>query len=269
MNPLRSRRPSLSCQIAQSAGGLDEQCTGQVRHHEVERVRSRRTQIGSAQRHVGTAIEREVFFGCEEGVAVVINADNRYGSQSARRNRQHARPGPDVDGRVLPHVQMLKRRQAEPRRRVMRGAETHGGPDHDHDGPRERCTSGLGCAVQLQLAGVRNVPWGRDDDVADPHGAEFGLRFRHPILVRDVQRLHGEVGELAGEVPGGPVTLSGTVEEDPPDVRGRFVDRHDLVTDKRGLQKIGAVRRGGLQPSHPPALARYVLSSEYVLDAIE
>ena len=64
-------------------------------------------------------------------VRVVVDGDDIPGAELPRRERQHARSGADVDDPRAAQLELLQQAQAEPRRRVMPGAEARGGLDDD------------------------------------------------------------------------------------------------------------------------------------------
>ena len=124
--PLRISVPPV--RTAASSAGADRISSAPVRlavTTSTTRQRHRR-QIGRLEADARRGrIQREVFARRLDGVGIAVDPDRARGAEQVGGNRQHARSGADVEHDLIRERDRLQRRQAEPRRGMVPGAEAH------------------------------------------------------------------------------------------------------------------------------------------------
>ena len=221
-------------------------------------------QIGDAQVDVGAALSATFSRAACIASGSSSMRDDRRGAEPAGGDRQHARAGADVDDRAAARVEPLQRREAQPRRRVMAGAEAHRRLDDDRRSA---------CEAAPDVGGRREAP---GQPAARPTAARRRCcrpaRRGESACDRAAQSSSGtssgakrQLGELAVSDRGRAIALGAALEEDAPGVRRRFVDGGDVVVDERGLQEV---RRAAAVLTSSAGQVRMRLPED-VLDAVE
>ena len=103
-------------------------------------------------------------------------------------DRENARAGADVEHRPARQLFPLQREQAQPRRRMMTGAEPHRGLDDDRNGAR-----GWGLGTRMEKTEV-TARWVHRQST-DGDRLKIFLRPSRPVFVVDLARCDDSVGK--------------------------------------------------------------------------